>query len=214
MTLRPEYLGDFASLQWATAFLKSPDWFVRQRMRVPPSSTDFRTDRYVRDTMRSYDGVQTWLELYEKPALGSKVVKRSLSLCKFGPGLMGLPTVCHGGVVMTMFDDAFGFAVIANHSEAAEQNIAEWGVLGDTSTRLLESGRPIEEFLVGHMVTARMETRFLKPVPCPGVVGIEVTVLEIKDRKITLSGVMKDVNGTPLARSEALFVKLAGAAKI
>jgi acyl-coenzyme A thioesterase PaaI-like protein len=153
--------------------------------------------------------------MYQKPSPGSKLVTRSVSLCKFGTGLMGFNTICHGGAVMTMMDDALGFAMIANEAEAAGVDTDEWHTLDDGRVQaMLDAGKPLEEALRGFLVTAHLDVKFLKPVFCPGTVGIEVTLVEHKGHKMRFSAVMKDGNGTPLVKTEGLWVRLGGGAKL
>jgi len=214
MASTPEQLDTFAPVIWATPFLKSPDWCVRPRTRVAPSAADQTPDRFNRDTISSYDGMQQWLELYQKPAPGSKLITRSISLCKYGPGLMGFPTVCHGGAVLTMMDEALAFAMVANDMEAAGKNTTDWAATAQTMKAILDAGNPLEVALKDYMVTAHLDTKFLKPVRCPGVVGVEVTLVENKGHKMRFKGVMKDGEGTPLVIAEGLFIKVRGSAKI
>jgi acyl-coenzyme A thioesterase PaaI-like protein len=201
------HLDNFASIKWAVPLLESPDWRVNPRTRGVPS------DRFIRDTIHGHDGMQQWLELYHKPAAGGAPVTKSVSLCKFGDGFMGYPTICHGGAVLTMMDEALGFAMIVNETRAMGLEPTQWAE-GETVTHVLEAGRPLEEALRGFMVTASLETKFLRPVKCPGAVGIEVTLVENRVNKMRLKGIMKDGEGTPLVVTEGLFVKIRGGAKI
>jgi acyl-coenzyme A thioesterase PaaI-like protein len=210
-----DHLKTFESIKWATPFLTSPDWCVRPRTRGAPSDADSDPDRFVRDTMKSNDGMQHWVEMYQKPTPGSKVVPQSISLCKYGAGLMGFTAICHGGAVLTMMDEALGFAMIANEAEAAGVDTTKWGCSdGERVGAMLAAGRPLGEALKGFLLTAHLDVKFLKPVFCPGIVGIEVTVVEYKGHKMRFSGVMKDGTGMPLMKAEGLWVRIGGRAKI
>jgi acyl-coenzyme A thioesterase PaaI-like protein len=202
-----QHLENFASIKWAAAFLESPDWSVNTRIRGVPS------DRFIRDTIHGHDGMQQWLELYHKPTVDTTPITKSVSLCKFGSGFMGYPTICHGGAVLTMMDEALGFAMVVNETRAMGLEATQWAE-GETITQMLEAGRPIEEALRGFMVTASLETKFLRPVKCPGAVGIEVTLVENTANKMRLKGIMKDGEGSPLVVTHGLFVKVRGGAKI
>jgi acyl-coenzyme A thioesterase PaaI-like protein len=158
--------------------------------------------------------MQQWLELYQKPAANSKLISKSISLCKYGPGLMGFATVCHGGAVLTMMDEALAFTAIANDMIAAGKDTTDWASNGDAIRENLEAGKSLAEALKDFRVTAQMDTKFLRPVRCPGVVGIEVTLLETKGHKMKLKGVMKDGKGTPLVVTDGLFIQIRGGAKI
>ncbi|PVI05824.1 hypothetical protein DM02DRAFT_610504 [Periconia macrospinosa] len=88
--------------------------------------------------------MSVWLELYQRPAAGSNIVPRTLSLCKFGASLVGFPTICHGGTIMTMMDEALGFAMIANDAAAAGLEIDEYNHMkGETQRKANEQGLPL-----------------------------------------------------------------------
>lgn len=210
MTINPEHLEAFTPLKWATPLLTSPDWTVRKRLRA--SSTDPTSDRFPRDTLSANDGMRLWIELYERPATGSSAVTRTVSLCQFGAGLTGFPTICHGGAVMTMMDEALAFAMCASEAAAAGKEFDDWSrAASEAQKEALGRGLPLEKILAGSFVTALLEVRFLMPVVCPGVVGIEVTVLESRRSKMKLRAVMKDGNGTPLVQTDSIWVRIGGA---
>jgi hypothetical protein len=50
----------------------------------------------------------------------------------------------------------------------------------------------------------------MKAVLCPGVVGIEVDVLECKGHMMKVRGVMKDGEGVELVRADGLWVRIGG----
>ncbi|KAF2464843.1 uncharacterized protein BDR25DRAFT_396498 [Lindgomyces ingoldianus] len=196
MPVTAEYLEAFAPIKWAIPILKSPGWISRPRGR--DTEPDDNADRFCRDTIRSYDGTQQWLELYQKPAAETKTVMKTLSLCKYGTGLSGFPGICHGGAVMTLMDEALAFAMVANETESR----GAWVGVDLKLKELHETGRPLTEVLKGYMVTAKLDMKFLKPVLCPGVVGIEVEMVEKKGHKMRMRGVMRDGDGVPLVQAE------------
>jgi acyl-CoA thioesterase FadM len=74
--------------------------------------------------------------------------------------------------------------------------------------KLVQKGTPLSEALAGLYLTASLEVKFLKPVLCPGVVGIETELLENKGRMMKMKATMKDGGGTPLLITSAVFVRL------
>ena len=164
-------------------------------------------DRFCRDTMRAFNGVQNWIELYKAPTPGSQEITHTVSLCKFGTGFNGFPGICHGGAVMTLMDEALAFAMVANEIERTGQFV------DNSNKQLLVEGRPLTEVLKGLMVTTTLNLKFLKPVRCPGVVGIEVEVVEMKGHKMKVRGTMMDGDGTPLLKADGLWVRIGGAPK-
>lgn len=209
MTAIPQQLEAYAQLSWAKPFLTSKDWVTCDRTRGSEPGED--TDRFCRDTMQAHDGVLQWLELYEKPALDQKVV-RSLSLCQLGAGLIGFPGIAQGGALLTLVDEALGYVMVAN--EQLEHGVEFTKPGEDVWKTLHASGGSPQDILKGRFLTAGLKVKFLKPVVCPGVIGIEVEVLEHTTNKMKTRGVMKDVEGIPLLQVDGLWIRLDAAPKL
>ncbi|KAJ4297764.1 hypothetical protein N0V90_005659 [Kalmusia sp. IMI 367209] len=216
MSAYPEYHEAFAPLTWATPFLDHPDWRVYPRRRsLKTRAPDESYDRYCSVTLRSDDGIQQWAELQQKPAPGSIVVPKTISLFKYGPAFTGYQTICHGGAVMSMMDEAFGNMMIAAQREAAGLDEKAWAELTDnTWDRPLGEGQTLKNAMKGAYVTAQINFSFLKPVLSPGVVGVECTMIEHKGHKMRLAAVMKDGQGTPLVKAESLWIQLGQRVKL
>ncbi|KAF2190420.1 hypothetical protein K469DRAFT_721269 [Zopfia rhizophila CBS 207.26] len=109
----------------------------------------------------------------------------------------------------TMMDDALSYAMLAiemNRPSRWRDNNDEW-------KRAFSEGKDAEEVLKGYMVTANLNIRYFRPVVCPGIVGIEVGVVEDSGMKMKLRAVMKDGEGKALAQADGLWVRL-GEAKL
>ena len=132
---------------------------------------------------------------------------QTISLFKFGTGLNGFPGICHGGAVMALMDEALAFAMVANELERTGRFV------DPVFIEKLKQGRPLSEVLHGCMVTTKLDLQFLKPVLCPGIVGVDVEVTEMKGHKMRMVGVMKDGEGVPLVKAEGLWVRIGGAPK-
>jgi acyl-coenzyme A thioesterase PaaI-like protein len=207
MVPTPAHLEAFAPLEWALPHLKSPDWIVSERDR----GVDPIADIFNRETIRANDGVQYWLELHPKPAPGA-AVERTVSLVKYGNGLSGFPGTVHGGALLTLMDEALAYVMVANQVGAKKTDFASLG--NRRWKELHQQGRPPSEVLEGWYVTAKMDIKFLKPVLCPGVVGIETELLENTGRRMKMRAVMKDGKGTPLLQADGTWVQIGGAAKL
>ncbi|KAF2036327.1 hypothetical protein EK21DRAFT_84023 [Setomelanomma holmii] len=207
MVPTPEHLAAFAPLEWAIPYLTSPDWIVNERDR----GVDPIADVFNRETIRTNNGVQHWLELHPEPASGESV-QRTVSLVKFGNGLSGFPGTVHGGALLTIMDEALAYVMVANQIGAKKTDFTGSG--NSKWKELHGQGRPPSEVLEGWFVTAKMDVKFLKPVHCPGVVGIETELLEIQERKLKIKAVMKDGKRTPLLQADATWVKIGAAAKL
>jgi acyl-coenzyme A thioesterase PaaI-like protein len=210
MPVDPSYLEScreaFAPLKWATPYLASSDWEAHERDRGNVS-VEYGMDRHCRLTLQCEDGISHWLELVQKPTAGTNDVLKTVTIVKYGEALNGFPGILHGGAVATLMDEALGFAMVASE-------IALYGRFGtlppDWKTRLAE-GQLRKDVLKGNMVTAKLEIKFLKAVPCPGLVGIEVDILERKGHMIKVRGMMKDESGALLAQADGLWVRIGGA---
>lgn len=201
-------LEDFASIRWAIPYLESPDWVVGDRTRG--MSPNDEADRFAHKTLRGQDCVQHWLELYQKPAPDSNKVVKSISLIKFGTGIDGFPGICHGGAVMAFMDEALGLATAANEILRHGSWInAEMNWRQD-----FKEGKPLAEVLKGFMVTATCDVKFLRPVRCPGVIGIETDVLENTGNKIKMRAVMKDGEGRALVQADSWYIRIGAGAKL
>jgi acyl-coenzyme A thioesterase PaaI-like protein len=201
----PEQLEAFAALEWAMPYLTSPDWEVREYTRGEEPSTN----KFGRLTVRANDGISHWLELHLKPAPGEQL-KRTVSLIKFGDGINGHPGISHGGATLTMMDEGLAYPMVVNeldgHADLSRKHKEMWEVI--------KQGRPLAEALKGFYATAKLDVKFLRPVPVPGVVGIETELLESTGKKMVMRGVMKDATGTPLMQGDAVYVKIGGGAKL
>lgn len=98
-----------------------------------------------------------------------------------GYRLNGFANVVHGGIVVTIIDEAMGFFV--------GQNIERGAFLS-----------------MGDVMTADLRVRFLRPVATPQTVCISVRFREVKGRKYFVEADLKDGEGTVLAKGEALWI--------
>jgi acyl-CoA thioesterase FadM len=106
-------------------------------------------------------------------------------------------------------DEALSYGMIANVIEEMGYEGAFSNYGGEAGWReALEQGKAPHEVLKGRMVTAKMEVKFLRPVLCPGIVGVEVDVLEKGEAKMRIRGVMRDGEGRPLMEAEGVWVQI------
>ncbi|KAJ5491198.1 hypothetical protein N7539_002765 [Penicillium diatomitis] len=106
-----------------------------------------------------------------------------------GSDLNGYPGILHGGIAATLLDECTGLLLALN------------GQVGDAVTRQEPGSRP-------GPVTAYLNTRFLRPVPTPGVVMVQARMVEGEgDRKWRIEGRLVDGEGLALVEAEALYVR-------
>lgn len=210
MTTSDEFRAAFAPIEWAAPFLDHPDWLVYARRRtLKPRAPDTAYDNYCAVTLQSEDCIQQWAELSQKPSPGSRSVIRTVTLFKYGIGLTGYQTICHGGAVMSMIDEALGNMMIAAQREAAGLNPDAWVALTDnTWDTPIEDHASLRSRMKSAFVTAQLSFSFLKPVLSPGIVGVDVQLVEHKGNKMRINAVMKDGKGTALVKAESLWIRL------
>ncbi len=99
-------------------------------------------------------------------------------LCRYDPreADQGFPGVLHGGVLVTLMDEAMAWAM--------------W-------SRARALG-----------VTAKMETRYRRPVPSTGPLLVRARVTAIRGRRIEVEAGVEDADATTLAEASALFLRL------
>lgn len=206
--LTAEQVEAFEPMKWAQPYLTSQDWVARERWRGGSPSTDI----FCNSSMRANNGVQHWFEIYPKTPSGEKIMK-TVSLIKFDKGVNGFPGICHGGATMAFMDEGLAFAMVANEFlEMADRN--ELTNKHKEMWDAIAKGTPLIEVLKGMFVTAKLEIQFLGPVVVPGMVGIETEMLELKEHKMKIRGIMKDAKGRPLMQADGIWVKIGGAAKL
>jgi acyl-coenzyme A thioesterase PaaI-like protein len=186
MSTSDEFREAFRPVQWATPFLDDPTWRVYPHRRsLRPRAADTAYDSFAAVTLTRDDCIQQWVELSQKPAPGSNVVHRAISLFKYGTGLTGYQTICHGGAVMSMMDEGLGNMMLATQREAAGLDPDAYVKLADDTwgdpTKDAES---LWSAMKRTFVTAQVSFNFLKPVPSPGVVGVDCTLVEHKGNKM------------------------------
>lgn len=99
-------------------------------------------------------------------------------LCRYRPreADQGFPGVLHGGVLVTLMDEAMAWAM--------------W-----SKSRALG-------------VTARMETRYRRPVPSGADLVIRAAVTAERGRRLEVESHVEDTDGHRLAEASALFLRL------
>lgn len=110
---------------------------------------------------------------------------------------------------MSMIDEALGNMMIAAQREAAGLNPDAWVALTDnTWDTPIEDHASLRSRMKSAFVTAQLSFSFLKPVLSPGIVGVDVQLVEHKGNKMRINAVMKDGKGTALVKAESLWIRL------
>ena len=115
----------------------------------------------------------------------SRPINRLDTLYAIGDRVSGPKGASHGGMIMTMLDEAMGSVFEINYT----------------------LGRKAEAYQTMSL-TAGLDVKFLKPVMLPGAVCATAWVEEQEGRKTRLRCVIKDGEGTELARCTSVWVAL------
>ncbi|KAK3325914.1 HotDog domain-containing protein [Apodospora peruviana] len=176
-------LAHFRAIPWCAAHLSAPDVVIdRSFSRRPKPKFE---DALLSYTLNRPDAIPAFVTFYRPPppqegpqALVTEV-KAFLSLGNLVNGWAG---ICHGGIVMTILDEVMGQIPAVNKLRGVMENIP--------------------------LMTAFLNTTFLKPVKTPTTVLVTGKLVRREGRKYYIDGLIEDENGTALARAEALFVML------
>ena len=139
-------------------------------------------DNLFADTLNSAQGISHMLQVYEEPLSPTARIEEVKTFATLGSGLNGYASVCHGGLLMTILDEAMGQIVPVNQ----------------------EKGR----IPPGTHMTAYLNMRFFKPVPTPSTILVRARLAKSEGRKTFLEGTIEDENGVVYGRAESLFVQL------
>ncbi|KAH8730417.1 hypothetical protein GQ44DRAFT_700278 [Phaeosphaeriaceae sp. PMI808] len=107
-----------------------------------------------------------------------------------------------------LVDEGLAYLWVAN--DIGESNPDITGLHASKWEKLQKQGKPLAEVLQGYWVTAKLDIKFLKPVPCPGIVGIETELVEKKANRMRMRATMKDEKGVPLLQADGVWVKIGG----
>ncbi|KAF2501747.1 hypothetical protein BU16DRAFT_522639 [Lophium mytilinum] len=200
MAINPE---TFKSLPWALPLFSDPQWTAS--IRGSRLTATGNQDCFNRKTMRSNDGVRHWYEFCKKPETPDGLITDVATLVSYGPGLTGFPGMMHGGAMSTLIDEAlaWGMLCVEKHN----------GKLIYGRDSLEDEGEEKEPDLAGWMATAWLKINYLRPIPCPGVIGFETKVNDLGS-KIELSCVVKDAKGDVLVKGQGLWIRMKGKPKL
>lgn len=169
----------FYSIPWCAALLREDAMVVeRPTSRILKAS---REDALLASTLNTADAISAYVVFHKRqqPGTPDAEISRMHALLAIGEGLNGFPQVCHGGIVATMMDEVMGSLIQLR--------------AGGVSSPLM---------------TAYLNTTYLKPVTTPSTVLVTVEVTRQEGRKLFMTAVIQDQHRQSLAKAEALFVAL------
>ncbi|KAJ2996254.1 hypothetical protein NUW58_g1027 [Xylaria curta] len=170
----------FAAIPWCTRHLQGNRVIARTPSNRTLKSTN--EDALFADTLNSEKGISRMLQVHEEPLSPSEPVNEVKVFLTLGRGLDGYPNVCHGGLVATILDEVVGMLTVINRGR-----------------RNMPSGT---------LLTAYLNTRFIKPVPTAATILARAWYTKVEGRKSFMQGTIEDENGDILARADVLYVEL------
>lgn len=175
----------FKSMPWCATHLTAPNLIVRRPWNRKPGpgmgdtlyAVTFNTPYTVPSILMFYPDP----DVDVNPAADRKVIPELKAFFTLGPMIAGFPGVCHGGVVMTIFDEVLSYLIKLNRGRGA--------IKGDS-----------------WMMTAYLNTTFLKPVQVPNTYLVTASIDKVEGRKAFGSLWLEGEDGVKLAKAEGLFV--------
>ena len=169
----------FQSTPWCAKLLAEPDVaiFPHPSLRRKESTED----ELIAVTLNTDRTIRSWLTYYKRPAASTTRVTEAYNLLRLGPGLNGYANVVAGGIVGVILDECMGLLGLLNRS----------------------LGFP---FAQGSLVTANLNTNYLKAIPTPGIYLATATLQGFKGRKCYFNASIKDGEGTVLATADSLWI--------
>lgn len=168
----------FRSIPWCAKLMDDPNYLMRPTdSRVYKASTE---DSLFAETLKTHSTIRAYVTLFKRPVAGVARVDEARALFSLGDGINGYSHVCHGGIVATMMDEAMGSLVWKNKDLLSGPKHAT--------------------------LTVDLKITFLAPIQTPQVIVVISQMRRIKGRKCYVDGTIQDGNGTPLAKSESLWI--------
>lgn len=170
----------FKSIPWCAQHLIPPNLNIAPVFsRAPKPRFE---DALFSTTLKTQDTISAFICFYPRPKDERDLLPEVKAFVTLGNLVNGYPGVCHGGMVASIFDEVLSLI----HPGSRWRPNAP----GITS-----------------VVTAYLNTKYLRPVQTPGTYLVTVRLKKADGRKVFIEGVMEDQNGTRLAQAESLFVE-------
>lgn len=175
----------FKSIPWCARHLAAPNLIVGRPLNRRLGSGQAPADGLFGATLNTPDTIPSIVLFYPDPDATPAEPQPSIpevkTLVTLGPLVSGFGGVCHGGIVMTLLDEALSLLVQVNWKRGA--------IKGNTQ-----------------LMTAYLNTMFSKPVTVPGTFLVTARLDKVEGRKAFGSVWIEDEHGVTLTKAEGLFV--------
>lgn len=180
-----EHIPYFKTVPWCAALINDPKYTRTSTVSRIPKQT--KEDSFFAETLQTQDTIKRCSTINSIPDDSlDPPIQEVLTLFELGSGLNGFPNIAHGGFVATMLDEIMGILLSVNQEYKNDKS----------------GGNEV----ITHM-TAYLNTKYLAPVPTPGIVLATANVVKQEGRKMWIKGTLKDSEGRELTVAECLFVQ-------
>lgn len=174
-------VAHFRAMPWCAKHLGAPGLTI-----VPAFSRSFKPnfeDALLSLTLKTPDTISAFICFYPRPINELENLPELKAFITFGHLVGGYPNISHGGIVATVLDETLSF------------------IMPGARLRFQNTDAP-------EVVTAYLNTRYLKPVDVPGTYLVRVWLVKAEGRKTFVAGSIENENGQKVAEADALFVEV------
>lgn len=172
-------LTHFLAIPWCATLLTSPSTTILSSPIPSRISNPSTEGALFSQTLQTPDTISALLSFSRNsPNTPTKDIHTLVTLEYL---LNGYPNTAHGGIIVTIIDEAMSFFLKRNK---------ELGTLPG----------------LGDIVTADLRVKFIRPVKTPQTVVVEARLREVNGRKYVVKADVKDGEGVVLAQGEALWI--------
>lgn len=173
-------VAHFRAIPWCAKHLAAPGLTI-----VPAFSRSTKPsfeDALLSQTLKTHDTISAFICFYPRPQDDLGNLPEVQSFVTLGDLVSGYPGISHGGIVATVLDETLSFISPGSRWRWQKQSAPE-------------------------VVTAYLNTRYLRPVQVPGTYLVRVWLVRAEGRKTFVEGCIENANGERVAEADALFVE-------
>lgn len=174
-------VAHFRAIPWCAKHLAAPGLTI-----VPAFSRSIKPnmeDALLSQTLKTRDTISAYMCFYPEPKDELGNLPEVKAFITFGNMVGGYPGILHGGIVATVMDETLSFIMPGARLRWQNQSASE-------------------------VVTAYLNTRYLKPVDIPGTYLVRVRLVTAEGRKTFVAGSIENESGEKVAEADALFVEV------
>ncbi|KAJ4390880.1 hypothetical protein N0V93_004479 [Gnomoniopsis smithogilvyi] len=174
-------VAHFRAIPWCATHLAAPGLTI-----LPAFSRSVKPrfeDALLSQTLKTHDTISAFICFYPQAQDDLANLPEVKAFVTFGNLISGYPGISHGGIVATVLDETLSFISPGSRWRLHKQSAPE-------------------------VVTAYLNTRYLRPVNVPGTYLVRVWLVRAEGRKTFVEGYIENENGEKVAEADALFVEV------